>query len=367
VHSLPGGQLMHLRPILCVDDVERTNPSQTLAGQVGIDVHGYLRGLPRQEEAPQQHYQRSPNDRFSAHIRSLAREIGQRRVGLALSSGGAKALAHIGVIQVLEENNIDVDVVAGASMGGYIGAMWCFGLNGHQMEQIALKLEASLVLLKLIDFSFTPRRGFMKGGRVRRLLEEAIGQTHFSDLSRTLRVVATDLDTLDRVVFDSGPVAPAVQASMAMPGVMVPVVLDGRHMIDGGAADPLPVDVLQEMGVDHIIAVNTIPNPDELKTYRNITEEYIKAKENNILPAALDKYVNYFHAGNILDTFTRSMHAAETRVAEASCRKADVVLRAVSNDGKWHDFRNPRKYIGIGRHVAEMHLEELRALVRVKP
>jgi NTE family protein len=350
-----------------VDDVERTNPSQTLAGQVGVDVHGYLRGLPRNEDAPRLHYTHSPNDRFSSHIRSLAREICQRRIGLALSSGGAKGLAHIGVLQVLEENNIDVDVVVGASMGAYVGALWCYGLNGREIEQLALKLEKPFSMLKLTDFSFTPRRGFMRGVRVRRMLEASIGHTHFSDLLRTLRVVATDLETVDRLVFDSGEVAVAVQASMAMPGVVVPVTIDGRQLIDGGAADPMPVDVLLEMGVDHIIAVNTIPNPDELKAYGSTKEEYAKAPRKNILPPVLDRYLNYFSRGNILDTFTRSMLAAETRVAEASCKKADVVLRAVSCDGKWHDFRNPRKYISIGRRIAELHLEELRALVRVKP
>lgn len=353
VRGLPGGELAALCPVLCVDEAEDAAPGATLAGQVGVEMHAYVRGIPSDGA--------TGGVRLESHLRYLAREIARRRVGLALSSGGAKGLAHIGVIQVLEENHIEVDVIAGSSMGAYIGALWAFGFNGRQMEQMALQLERRFAMIRLIDFSFTPRRGFMKGERVRAVLEDSIGRVHFSELQRVLRVTATDLDTLDRVVFDSGPVAPAVQASMAMPGVIVPVTHEGRRLIDGGAADPIPVDVLQEMSVEHIVAVNTIPNPEELKACRLINEQYAGPAA---LPPVVDRYMNYFSTGNILDTFTRSMHAAETRIAEAACRNADVVLRAVSCDGRWHDFRNARKYIALGRRVAEENLEAMRALVR---
>ena len=152
---------------------------------------------------------------------------------------------------------------------------------------------------------------------------------------------------------------------MAMPGVVVPVTINGHTYIDGGTSSPLPVEVLRERSVDHVIAVSTIPNADELKACLLISEAYDgQPPPGALLPPAIDRYVNYFSRGNILDTITRSLHAAESRVAESAARNADVVLRAISCDGRWHDFRNARKYIALGRRAAEAHLAELKKLTR---
>src|SRR5262245_46119208 len=167
------------------------------------------------------------------------------RLGLALSSGGAKGLSHIGVIQVLEENGISVDVVTGCSMGAYVAAIWGFGHDGATMEKLAREVEGRFGLLRLIDPTFPPRKGFMSGAAVKARRQKTVGHLQFSDMVRPVRIVATDLDTLDRVVFSSGEVASAVHASIAIPGVCAPVTLGDRTYIDGGVADPLPVDVLE--------------------------------------------------------------------------------------------------------------------------
>ena len=367
IRNLPGGHHVPPLPILCVEENETPAASRTLAHQIGAKIHGYIRALPGPDATAPAAGPSRKNGRFGAHIRTIAREIGQRRTGLVLSSGGAKSLAHIGVIQVLEENGIDVDIVAGSSMGAYIAALWCHGLTGRQLEEIALDMEKPWSLFRILDFAFIPRRGFIKGNRIRRHLERAIGHVHFSGLQRSLRIVATDLETLERTVLDSGEVATAVQASMAMPGLVMPVSRDGRTYVDGGASDPLPVDVLINIGVDHIIAVSTIPGIEDLKAFQMVNQTGGgRTREFDILPPAVDRLLNYFHTGNILDTVVRSMHAAETRVAETSALRADILLRPVSCDGVWHDFRHPRKYIALGRHAAEQHLEELRALTRPK-
>jgi NTE family protein len=149
---------------------------------------------------------------------------------------------------------------------------------------------------------------------------------------------------------------------MAMPGVVVPIELDGRTLVDGGVVDPLPTDVLVEMGVERIIAVNTIPNPEELRVCRTIEAEAEAARARRRRRGSRS-HLNYFAHGNVLDVWSRSMHGAETRVAEGSCRQADVVIRPVSCDGKWHDFGRPRKYIALGRAAAEEKLEEVLALL----
>jgi NTE family protein len=305
---------------------------------------------------------------FHADIRRLAREIGHCRVGLALSSGGARGLAHIGIIQVLEENGIEVDVIAGCSMGAYVGAVWAYGYDGIFMERLAREVEKRWGLFELIDPFILPRQGFFRGEKVKRRLQRSIGGAHFSELARPLRIVATNLATLERVVFSSGEVAAAVHASSAIPGACVPVELGGERYLDGGIADPLPVDVLEEMGIERIIAVNTIPTAAYLRIRHEMEREHaaLRRKRRNKVKALFNKYLNYFAPGNILDIILRSFHGAQMHVAEMSCLRADVVLRPLSFDGRWHDFRRPGKYIALGRREAEEHLDEIKALVTQK-
>jgi len=184
-------------------------------------------------------------------------------------------------------------------------------------------------------------------------------------MRRPLRVVATYLDTLERAVFSSGEVAAAVEASIAIPGICVPVTLDGETFIDGGIADPLPVDVLREMGIEQVIAVNTIPTPERLRQCLDVERELCEMKplsRFNRFGSTLNRHLNYFARGNVLDTMMRATNGVQTRVAEFASREADVVLRPWNCDSHWHDFNNPRKYIALGRKVAEQSLTELKAL-----
>jgi len=359
-----NGDCSHVKPIIYVnEDLPATDFSGALK-HIGHPVHSFVRGFPL--EGTTGAIGRAGN--FDRHISSLAREIARCRIGLALSSGGAKGLAHIGVIQVLEENGIEVDVVAGSSMGAYVGSIWCAGFDGQGCEKIAREIEHRWGLLKLIDPAFPPRQGFLKSGRVIKWLKKSIGDMHFSDLQRPMRVVATHLDTLERAVFSSGEVAAAVEASIAIPGICVPIMLDGGTFIDGGIADPLPVDVLREMGIERIIAVNTIPTPERLRYCANLQKEMDgRPKKGFHFPKAINERLNYFADGNILDIMLRSIHGAQTRVAEASGREADVVLRPLACDVQWHDFTHPRKYIALGRQAAEDRLTELKTLAKTNP
>ena len=269
---------------------------------------------------------------------------------------------------MFEEHGIDVDVVVGCSMGSYIGAVWAYGYDGVQMEKLAREFEHRWGLFELIDPFILPRQGFLRGEKVKRRLKRSIGDVHFSELVRPLRIVATNLLTLERIVFSSGEVAAAVHASSAIPGACVPVKLGDELYIDGGIADPLPVDVLEEMGIERIIAVNTIPTPAYLRCRVERDRERMaqRGARPRKLRQSLNHYLNYFAPGNILDTILRSFNGAQMRVAEESCLHADVVLRPLSFDGRWHDFRHPGKYIAIGRREAEERLEEVKALINRK-
>jgi NTE family protein len=229
------------------------------------------------------------------------------------------------------------------------------------MEKFAREIEGYRGLWRLMDFAILPRRGFLLTDRVRKRLEQTIGSLHFSDMARPIRIVATRLDTLERAVLSSGSVVDAVLASLAIPGICVPVLRGGVPYVDGGICDPLPVDALADIGVRKIIAVNTIATPQTIKACSGESAE-AEMSEMALL-RALNTWFNPFARGNAFDTLMRSMHAAQTRLAEASCRRASVVLRPYSCEGRWHDFSTPSLYISLGRQEAESKLSAIRDLI----
>lgn len=216
------------------------------------------------------------------------------KIGLVLGGGGAKGLAHIGVIKMLEENHIPVDVVAGTSMGAIVGSLYASGYSSEQLIEIGNELDwadifndktarsRSTFRRKSDDYGFlTDYKITFKNGQI--VLPKGIiqGQNLFLELSRLLsktraignfdelpipfRLVATDLSTGRPVVMTDGDLATAVFASMAIPGFIPPVERDGKYLIDGGLVNNVPVNLARQLGADIVIAVNvgTDPKPAE--------------------------------------------------------------------------------------------------------
>ena len=354
-----------IKSVLCLAENEAVAGFDAQMERVGIASHFFIRRCPLSASASISAGSSHPD------LRRIARSLGNCLVGLALSSGAAKGFAHVGVLQVLEENGIEPDVVAGSSMGAYVGALWAYGCDGAQLEKLARDMEVKRTLWSLIDPVFPPRQGFLRGHAIKRLLQQTIGDAQFADLVRPLHVLATNLDTLGRVVFSSGDVATAVHTSIAVPGIFVPVRIGEESFIDGGIVDPLPVDVLQEMGVRRIIAVNAIPSADRIRACQQAHRELAgqtkrRARElaRKFLP--LNQHVNYFARGNILEILMHSIHGAQIRMAEASGRHAGVLLQPEICDDRWLDYRNPGQYIRAGREIALRQLDEIKALVQEK-
>jgi NTE family protein len=357
-----------VKPIACLGEGEEIDGFDKLVQRIAGPVHAVLHGCPSGRPSRDLSRPIRPAGHFQKDLRRLARELGGCQIGLALSSGAAKGFAHVGVIQVLEENGIEVDVIAGVSMGAYVGALWASGLDGGELEKLSREMEPRWALWTLIDPVFPPRRGFMRGFAVKKRLMRSIGHSRFADLARPLRIVAGNLATLERVVFSSGEVATAVHASIAVPGICVPITIDGETYVDGGIVDPLPVDVLREMGVSRVIAVDVIPTPDRISYGQQAEEELTRHVETWRTRwfrkfFALDQQLNYFARGNVFEILMRSIYGAQIRLAEASCRQADLVLRPDICDNSWLDFRMPTKFIALGREAAERHLDEIKALV----
>lgn len=288
------------------------------------------------------------------------------KIGLALSAGGARGLAHVGVIQVLEENHIPIAAIAGTSMGAYVGAVYATGLNGADLEQLAREIPNRKALRALLDFNIPPTAGLIRGNKIRRHLERSIGEQTFEQLKRQLIVVATDLDALQAHIFDSGPVAPAVHASAAIPGICSPVLLNGRRYTDGGAVDPLPVTLLRErFDLDAVIAVNVLPTFHDLDRCQNTTFTPLIKKSSFM--SRLLRPVNLLADGNVLDTFRRSLMCAQIGLVEKEARDAEVLIHPFHCGSSWADFENHARYIETGRRAAEAALPAIRALLSATP
>jgi len=293
------------------------------------------------------------------------------RIGLVLSSGGARGLAHAGVIQVLEENRIPIAAVAGCSMGAYVGSLWASGLTGTQLEVRAREIKDRNTLRALLDFIMPPSEGLIRGEKIRKHLERDLGSKTFADLEKPLIVIATDLDSLAPHVFETGVVSHAVHASAAIPAVCAPLTLNGRRYTDGGASEPLPVRLLKEhFHLDHIIAVNVMPMPEEFGSCRDMGFANTDKPTYHLLTRLFRtfwKKVNLLAPGNVLDTFRRALLAAQLRLITKEEAAADVVIHPKFAASTWHDFENFGQYLQAGRQAAEEALPAIWELLQRPP
>lgn len=176
-----------------------------------------------------------------------------RKVALVLSGGGARAFAHVGVLQVLEERGIEVDLVAGTSMGAILGALHAAGYDAQEIRDLA----SSLTWRDMIDLSL--QTGVLKGDKLRQFLAERLPRT-FGDLDIPLAVTTTDMESGEEHVILEGDLIAAVRASSSFPGAFEPVQIDGRTLADGGIVNNLPVAAASLLGYAYVIASDaTVP------------------------------------------------------------------------------------------------------------
>jgi NTE family protein len=172
-----------------------------------------------------------------------------------LSGGGVRGLAHIGVLKVLEREQIPIDLLAGTSMGGLVAAAYAAGLSPEEIEEEALRLSNPRRLITFIDRA-RDRRGLIKGKRITEYLAKRLGAVDFDELRLPLSLLAVDLNEGESVVLREGQLMEAVRATIALPGVFTPVERGDQLLVDGGLLNNLPVDVVREMGADIVIGVD---------------------------------------------------------------------------------------------------------------
>ncbi len=172
-------------------------------------------------------------------------------IGLALGSGAARGLAHIGVLKALEELNIDIDIISGSSAGALIGGLYSTGIAPDMLKNLAIQIDKKMWM----DFT-VPRKGIIKGERIQEILKLITANRNMEELNKKLVIVATDLKTGEEVVFTEGPLHTAIRASISVPGVFEPVEYKGRTLVDGGVVDRVPISILKNMGADIVIAID---------------------------------------------------------------------------------------------------------------
>ena len=175
------------------------------------------------------------------------------KIGLALGSGGVKGLAHIGVIKVLQQNNIPISYLAGSSVGALISASYAAYQDIKKIEQVVWETNWRRALV-LIDPAW--KSGLIGGRKVGKLIEDWFGDIDFSQLKIPLIIVATDLISGQEIHLKRGSLVKAIRASLAVPPVFKPVEYENYLLSDGGLSNPLPADVVREMGADIVIGVN---------------------------------------------------------------------------------------------------------------
>jgi NTE family protein len=174
------------------------------------------------------------------------------RIGLALGGGAAKGFAHVGVIKVLEAAGLTPAVVSGTSAGSVVGALYASGLNGFALQEQSFALDESRVR----DVTLFGAGGMVKGDKLQDYVNELLKQRPLEQLSKPFAVVATDLDSGNRIIFTRGNSGQAVRASCSVPGVFQPALISGRRYVDGGLVSPVPVDAARQLGADIVIAVD---------------------------------------------------------------------------------------------------------------
>ena len=272
--------------------------------------------------------------------------MGRKKVGLALGSGAARGLAHIGVLTVLEKEGIPIDMIAGTSAGAAVGALYAQCKEVGEIRKLALDLGWRK-LAPLVDASL-PRSGFIKGKKLKDLLATCVGgDKEFSDLKIPLACVATDIDTGEEIVINQGPVLEAVRASISLPVIFTVVKIGGRYLVDGGLVNPVPVSVVKQMGADFIIAVNVIPDVADRTHHR------VGGKRGGGL-----KEPNIFHV------VMQSINIATYAFVASSLEEADAVIEpSVAHIGPG-EFRHARELILQGELAAHRAISEIKRKLR---
>ncbi|MCB0196250.1 MAG: patatin-like phospholipase family protein [Anaerolineae bacterium] len=279
----------------------------------------------------------------SVDLARIARRLVNRTIGLALSSGGSRGLAHIGVMKVLIEQQIPIDMIAGTSAGALFGSLYALGWSIEQMVGFADELKASTKISNW-DFNLPPRTALVKGRIARdKLIARWVDNKNFEDTTTPIYMVSADAYTGEEVVFDSGSLADAIRASLSIPVLAEPWYYQGRYHLDGGIVNPLPARVLRDRGADIVIGSSVVQPMG--KSYQSDTQK---------MPTMMQTISNVFSA-------------MEAEAIGKEFEYIDVLIQHHVSAGHALDFEHAARLIRIGEEAAHEMLPAIRAELETMP
>ena len=290
------------------------------------------------------------------------------KFGLALGSGSARGLAHVGVIQALEAYHIPIDMIAGTSIGSVIGSLYAAGASIDQLEEAALSMKKSKTF-SLIDPTL-PHSGLISGKKIEKMLNGlALKGKTFDDLRIPFAAVATDVESGVEVILNQGKLIDAVRASISIPGIFTPVKYQDYYLVDGGVVDPVPVDVLQKMGADIIIAVSLakISPYTTVLTINKETGGLEEIEKSSVLQQKIEEVKSSFEGPNIFEVIVQSIDIMEAKITDQSLEGADVVIVPFGiKDINLFDFDKAESVIKGGMMAAMINISEIKRAIKEK-
>jgi 1-acyl-sn-glycerol-3-phosphate acyltransferase len=311
-----------------------TPQAETAIGRLAIELAEHIAGfgpVPGWVGQPGPAHVILRGDGSQESYERVARWVTGQALGLALSSGGSKALAHVGVVKVLREAGIVIDAVAGTSGGALVAGALALGLSDDDMLARVHEL-AAMLRFRRIDFNFLPRSALFKGVRIRNSLHTWSDGATFADTTIPCWMVATDVSLGSEVIINRGPLADAVRASMSIPGAMNPWPIGEHRCIDGAVVNPMPASVLRDAGIRLVIGSN------------------VAGQE---LPSETDPH--------LMQIMSRILNSMEREMIKAQLPLVDVVIRPGVGPAPSFDFSRIDEFVLEGERAARDALPEIKA------
>ncbi|MEI6090945.1 MAG: patatin-like phospholipase family protein [bacterium] len=293
------------------------------------------------------------------------------KIGLALGSGAARGLTHIGVLKAIEERGIKIDYISGCSIGALIGAAYAMGMSVEEIETIALQTN-----WKLMAKMFSPTFSFsalINDNYINEFFYTWFGATTFDQLKIPFSTITTDIQTGKMVVLEKGNLLRAVRASISVPLVLSPVKIGKYKLVDGGLVNPIPVDIVKSKKMDRVIAVNLRHfntygmYQDNNKIVVNPDEEVKKLSLNEKIQYFMKHPIHYMNNANdkknpdpkFLNLLYQMFVIVQVQIGDLRMQmaKPDILIEPETGDFKSFDFNKAKELIEIGYTTAKKELE----------
>ncbi|MEM9300806.1 MAG: patatin-like phospholipase family protein [Pseudomonadota bacterium] len=297
-------------------------------------------------------------------LKTLPQSSDKPRVALVLSSGAARGLAHIGVIEWLEENGVEIASIAGSSMGALIGGVYAAG-RLEDFRQWVCALD-EIDVIRMLDLSFTSR-GLMRGEKLVELLQELVGGVAIESLGMPFTAVAADVEREEEIWMTSGPLFDAIRASIAIPMVLTPHEYRGRVLFDGGLLNPLPIAPAFAVPGAWRVAVNVNGHPDprwerqEPEQPQNAEEDGHRRAIKSFIAGLGNRSRDRSEGWNLFEIALASFDTMQGTIArmKLAAYPADLTVTIPRNRCGAHQFFRAREMIDFGREMAAARLGRL--------